>query len=193
MMQLRIELLGIDPPIWRRILMPALCTFWDLHVAIQNVMGWTDSHLHAFRVIGSEKIWGIPDDDSRDLGLEYLPDWETEIADHLAHHKPLALYEYDFGDSWLHEIRFEGIDEVEERAGSPRCIGGSRRCPPENCGGAHRYEELLSALADAEHPDHDSWLERCGGSYDPEVFEAAEIEFEDPQKRWRELFDNTSH
>lgn len=42
-LQFRIELLEIAPPIWRRIQVPADSSFWDLHVAIQDAMGWTDS------------------------------------------------------------------------------------------------------------------------------------------------------
>ncbi len=45
-LQFRIELNGIFPLIWRRILVPTDYNLWDLHVAIQDAMGWTDSHLH---------------------------------------------------------------------------------------------------------------------------------------------------
>ena len=48
--QLKITLNDIDPPIWRRIQVPDSHTFWDLHVAIQNAMGWSDTHLHEFLV-----------------------------------------------------------------------------------------------------------------------------------------------
>ena len=48
--QFKITLKGIDPPIWRRIQVPARYTFWDLHVAIQDSMGWLDYHLHMFRL-----------------------------------------------------------------------------------------------------------------------------------------------
>jgi hypothetical protein len=49
-LQFRIELLDIDPAIWRRIQVPSKYSFWDLHVAIQDAMGWPDYHLHVFRV-----------------------------------------------------------------------------------------------------------------------------------------------
>lgn len=48
--QFHIKLLGIEPMIWRRIQVPAKFSFWDLHVAIQDSMGWLDYHLHAYRV-----------------------------------------------------------------------------------------------------------------------------------------------
>jgi hypothetical protein len=50
----RIELPDIRPPIWREILVPASYSFWDLHVAIQDAMGWEDYHLHEFEVAEPE-------------------------------------------------------------------------------------------------------------------------------------------
>lgn len=49
--QFKITLAGVKPPIWRRIQVPESYTFWDLHVAIQDAMGWLDCHLHQFEVI----------------------------------------------------------------------------------------------------------------------------------------------
>jgi hypothetical protein len=47
--QYKITLCDIFPAIWRRIQVPMTYTFYDLHVAIQDAMGWLDYHLHAFR------------------------------------------------------------------------------------------------------------------------------------------------
>ena len=46
---IKIQLLDIEPAIWRRFVVPASITLDRLHDVIQIVMGWTDSHLHAFR------------------------------------------------------------------------------------------------------------------------------------------------
>ena len=59
--QLKITLLEIDPPIWRRIQVPSTVPLCCLHDAIQAVMGWTDSHLHQFEKDG--KYWSVPDAD----------------------------------------------------------------------------------------------------------------------------------
>ncbi len=187
--QIRIELLGVEPPIWRRIQIAQTATFWDLHVAIQDAMGWQDSHLHAFRFVGSELTLGIPDEDGFDED-DTQPGWETGIFSELDYFTPLALYEYDFGDSWLHEVRFEKMVECDRKAGYPRCVDGARRCPPEDCGGAHGYEELLRVLADPDDDEHESTLAWCGGRFDPEEFEASSIRFLDPAKRWREVFED---
>jgi len=49
--QFLIVLAGTRPLVWRRILVPERYTFWDLHVAIQDAMGWKDCHLHEFEVV----------------------------------------------------------------------------------------------------------------------------------------------
>ena len=41
--QFKVTLQGIRPPIWRGIQVPGNYSFWDLHVAIQDAMGWWDS------------------------------------------------------------------------------------------------------------------------------------------------------
>ena len=86
-LQLKIELMDIEPPIWRRIQMPGDCTFWDLHVAIQNAMGWGDSHLHMFRATDPatrrEVLLGLPDQ-TGPLEEEIVPDWECCVTEVLS-------------------------------------------------------------------------------------------------------------
>jgi len=84
--QFKIELQEIKPPIWRRIQVPETYTFWDLHVAIQDSMGWTDSHLHEF-VIKNPKTRrkiniGFPDED---FGRKVSEGWKKNIADLFIH------------------------------------------------------------------------------------------------------------
>jgi len=183
-LQFRIELLGVEPPVWRRIQVPETYTFWDLHVAIQDAMSWRDYHLHAFRVVGSEDVIGIPDKEGDDP-LETRPGWKLRVHDYFTAECPLAVYEYDFGNAWIHEIRFEGVHDAESGVVYPKCMDGARHRPPEDCGGVQRYHDLLKALADPADPEHDSILEWVGGSFDPEQFDANEIHFDNPAERWR--------
>jgi hypothetical protein len=95
--QIRVSLAYISPEIWRRIVVPERYTFWDLHVAIQDTMGWLDYHLHEFDVAGSgkkRKSIGIPSDDS---DTETLPGWKVAIAEHLGRPGDSIVYPYDFG------------------------------------------------------------------------------------------------
>ena len=183
-LQFRIELLGVEPPIWRRIQVPENYTFWDLHVAIQDSMGWRDYHLHAFRVVGSEDVIGIPDKEGDDP-LETRPGWKLRVHDYFTAACPLAAYEYDFGCAWVHEIRFEGVRDAESGAGYPLCLDGARHRPPEDCGGVDEYSDLLKVLADPSHAEHAEKMEWVGGSFDAEQFDVSEIQFDNPAERWR--------
>ena len=105
-LQFKISLIDSDPLIWRRIQIAETYSFYDLHVAIQDAMGWEDCQLHQFIIYtGAKKrteqrtFIGIPDDDSGDT----LAGWETMVSDYLiSDEKRRIIYEYDFGDSWEH-------------------------------------------------------------------------------------------
>jgi hypothetical protein len=83
------------------------------------------------------------------------------------------LYEYDLGDSWLHDITLLGTVKREEKL---VCTAGARACPPEDCGGVGGYYYLLEALSNPKHEDHDTLLEWAGGKFDPEVFDLAAVD-----------------
>ena len=191
----QVVLLGISPPVWRRIEVPASYSFWDLHVAIQDAMGWLDCHLHVFRLKPKHKSEsvqiGIPDEE---FGAETKVGWETPLARYFIEVGQAAEYEYDFGDGWLHGILFEGILLAEEGAKYPRCLEGERACPPEDCGGIPGYLDLLETLADPnseEHEDMVDWLKNHHKSYhpfDPDQFDPAQVEFWNPKKRFKMAF-----
>ena len=50
--QVHVTLDGIEPVIWRRLVVPLATTLADLHRILQAAMGWTDSHLHEFDIGG---------------------------------------------------------------------------------------------------------------------------------------------
>ncbi len=196
-LQFKITLRHIRPPIWRRIQVPCNATFWDLHVAIQDAMGWLDHHLHEFTISTTSPQHalhiGVPDEDSQPFeslkdGPSILPGWEIPVAAilNLAHRK--ATYAYDFGDGWEHEVLLEKIQPITKNAVYPRCSAGRRACPPEDCGGPPGYERLLEILADSEHAEHQDMLSWIGTGYDPNDFDKEAIVFEDPDERWESTF-----
>ena len=189
--QFRIDLRGIKPPIWRRILVPETYSFWDLHVSIQDAMGWSDYHLHEFRIKNpgshtSRRI-GIPeevyggDGYGEDEGTE--ADWDVRITDLFSTENDTAFYNYDFGDDWEHKIKFEKRLPSEPDVKYPICIKGKRACPPEDCGGMWGYEEMLNIIKDPEHEEYEEYINWLGGEFDPEHFEKDEIKFDDPGTR----------
>ena len=191
--QFKIEMEGITPVIWRRIQVPETYSFWDLHVAIQDAMGWLDYHLHIFRIRRKHSHTaseiGIPDDDYAVEGdPEILPGWEVPISGYFHDVGVFADYEYDFGDGWRHKIVLEGILIREKGQKYPRCIDGARRCPPEDCGGVPGCFRVLEVLADSGDEEHESMLEWLGGEYDPQDFMAGKVKFDNPAKRWKIAF-----
>ena len=146
-LQFRIQLRHIEPPIWRRIVVPAEYSFWDLHVAIQDAMGWLDCHLHAFRLRhpdGEVTLIGIPDPEPFEGDPLYLEGWQVRVAPFFTDIGDRAEYEYDFGDGWEHDVVLEQVSPRVAKARYPQCLAGERACPPEDCGGPHGYHELLT-------------------------------------------------
>lgn len=194
--QFKITLLNIRPPIWRQIQVPAKYSFWDLHVAIQDAMGWLDYHLHSFQFSPPNKksgvIIGIPDDEFEDEMT--LPGWEIKIANNFTKPGKRAIYEYDFGDTWQHKIILEAILPKEKDVKYPRCIAGERACPPEDCGGVAGYRHLLGVLRNPKHKDYQdtiAWLKGHAKNYhpfQPEVFNPAKVHFSNPKARWKMAF-----
>lgn len=167
--QLRIELCGTNPPIWRRVLVQGDTTLADLHWIIQASMGWGDEHLHVFKAKGRQIAAANPLGDSSGEG-----ECEEDIT--LAELAPRARmkfgYEYDFGDSWTHEIRVEATQPANAAwDGQPVCVAGERACPPEDCGGLWSYYDLTDALADPKHERHGELKEIWGDSLNPEAFD----------------------
>ena len=171
-LQVRITFDGIDPPIWRQLLLPKDLNFAQLHEVIQAAFGWTDSHLHQFVVGGL--VVGAPEFDAdgfsehqtfeattvflRDLDLYSIP-------------SPRILYLYDFGDGWRHWIDIEDVVPKKADEKYPVIIGGARHCPPEDVGGTGGYEEFLDAWRDPEHSDHKRMRQWAGKNFSPEAFD----------------------
>lgn len=195
--QFNIVLQEVAPPIWRTIQVPGTYSFWDLHVAIQDAMGWLDYHLHLFRVnrpgSGYAVPIGIPDEDAFEGDEPILPGWEIPITSYFAHSGMVAQYEYDFGDGWEHEVTLEAIVPRQKGTRYPRCIAGERACPPEDCGGVGGYESLFAVMGDPSHEEYDSMLEWLGGRFEPERFNAGAVKFDDPAMRWNLAFGKTAH
>lgn len=196
LLRFRVRLLEIEPAIWRQIEVPKAYSFWDLHVAIQDAMGWLDCHLHEFSVPeldgdGVARI-GIPDDECE---ADVMAGWEVPLADYFVAPGDAARYEYDFGDGWMHEVVLVGLDAMAKGQAYPRCTGGARACPPEDCGGVGGYYDLLDVLSQPAHEDHDAMVEWLGSvtgarsPYDTDSFDPAAVKFTNPKKRLQRMME----
>lgn len=165
--QLKVALKGAKPPIWRRFLVDSGMTLAELHDVLQTVMGWSDSHLHQFTAYGA--AYGVPDPE---FDLEGVRDErKVKLAQIMRHEKDAMIYEYDFGDGWMHQITLEKILPVDAEAALPVCIKGKGACPPEDVGGLWGYYALLESLKDPQHPEHEEGTEWVGEDFDPDAFD----------------------
>jgi hypothetical protein len=167
--QIKIVLCDSKPPIWRRLLVSDAINLYKFHQIIQIAMGWTDSHLHQFIIDGEYYSIPSPYDmtpviDERRYRLNQIVSLKSDKF----------FYEYDFGDSWVHEITVEKTSLPDPDVKYPICIKGKRACPPEDVGGILGYEYFLEAVNDPDHEEHDMYLDWQGFEFDPESFDIEE-------------------
>jgi hypothetical protein len=171
--QFKVTLTDSNPPIWRRIQVPDM-TLGELHEVLQVVMDREDYHLHQFIVRGESYGPLDPEDAFWDMEKH---DEEAISISQVARmgRKTRFTYEYDFGDSWKHEMVLESTSEPVPKVKYPRCVEGERACPPEDVGGIWGYAEFLEAITDAKHESHGDMLEWVGEEFDPEKFSMDEV------------------
>ncbi len=172
--KLHIEISGSVPPIWRRLAVDGDISLRALHHIIQAAFGWSDSHLHEFRV--EERTYSMLDNENV---LEGGFDGDEEMFDdrkgklnRLLYTGQRFTYLYDFGDSWTHAIHVESIEGRPEPMGAAWIIDGKRACPPDDVGGIGGYDNFVATLK--EEPDSQEaqdYLRWVGGCFDPELFD----------------------
>ena len=192
--QLKVTLIDTDPPVWRRILVPAEYTFADLHHTLQDAMWWTDSHLHQFftappfeRNTSYKRIsLPMPDIDLPDEE-KALDERKEKLSKWLAKPKDAVFYEYDFGDGWMHEVKLEKMVPAQSNERYPQLVDGANACPPEDCGGPGGYARLREVLAHPDDDEHNDMLEWLGidepQEFDPARFDPRQVVFRSVKKR----------
>jgi len=167
--QLKITLRSVEPPVWRRIVVRSDTNLAELAAILEAAMGWLGGHLHAFE--GAEARYAMP-----------APEWPDDDLDERAVRVRVVLpdvgsklrWDYDFGDGWEHDVVVENIGPGQSNVDDPICLAGSMACPPEDCGGPMGYEDLLDALTDPAHLEHDDVREWAPPGFDPTYFDVNE-------------------
>jgi hypothetical protein len=169
LLELKLTLVGVKPPVWRRLVVTNQISLKRLHELLQVVAGWDDKHLHEFVI--DKRRYGQP------APHEVVP-VENEALFRL-HSLPFKVgttfsYVYDFGDHWEIEVKVERIRPLDPKEANPRVLGGTRAFPPEDSGGPGDYEDLREALTDPGHPEHEEYRDWVGEDFDPEHFDLEE-------------------
>jgi len=172
--QIQISLRGSKPRIWRRVLISSDLLLPDFHTIIQITMGWTNSHLHQFiknRIFYSERV---AEDDFWD-NMSNVDYSKIKISDLLKKEKDKIIYEYDFGDSWEHDIILEKIKDSGLKKIISTCLTGKNNCPPEDCGGIWEYSDMLEILKHPNNERYEEYVEWLGEEFDPKYFDKNKI------------------
>lgn len=162
---LRIQLRHIEPPIWRTFAVASDTKLPKFNRILHAVMGWEGYHLHMFNV--AEISFGEKDEDADYV----IPERNITVQQILPRPGSALRWDYDFGDGWEHDVVVESIDEPRPEARYPICTGGERACPPEDCGGVPGFADLLEAIGDPAHPEHDELVAWTPDGFDPAVFD----------------------
>jgi hypothetical protein len=169
---LRVELIGIQPAIWRRLHVDGRTRLNALHHILQATMGWSDTHLHTFEIHNSR--YGVSDPEFGDPGWEVLDEQKYRLNQLLAE-GDTCDYLYDFGDSWSHQIT---VEEIKDAKATPIDGGfawvemGARACPPDDAGGSGGYQDFLDRLENDPYGDETNALREWAGlDFDPERFD----------------------
>ena len=167
LLQLRIQLQGVEPAVWRQVLVPESIMLPKLHQVIQAAMGWRVSHLHEFEIHGV--CYGQPD-----------PTWDQDAVrsesgvrlGQCLRDLSSFTYRYDFGDGWQHLVKVEERVRPDQPLLKLMCLAGEGACPPEDVGGVPGYQHFLAVMQDPSSPEHEDFCAWIGAkSFDPGLFD----------------------
>lgn len=187
---LHVSLRETSPEVWRRLRVRSDLRLPQVHDVLQVAMGWTDTHLHRFVSGADEHGPYFLIDADLDEAETGTPEDEVRLDQVLREPGDELSYDYDFGDGWSHRVLLEAVEQLpvegsDDAEPGPWCVAGAGACPPEDCGGVHRYLEIADwARAgydpaqvpdsgdDAEAEELRAWLP---DGFDPDAFDIEEI------------------
>ena len=179
LLRVEVSIVGSEPAIWRLLEVDSSLTLDRVHDVLQTAVGWRDSHLHSFTdtdpFVRLRPVNGYVREPRRWVSQELLEDSDEDLPETecvldqvlTARSGPL-FYEYDFGDGWIHRLELTGSLPVPAGAPRARLVDGARRAPLEDSGGIGAYQDLLDALADPGHDEHNNlqaWVAWTAGPW----------------------------
>lgn len=169
--KLRIELKDVKPKVWRGFIVRSDLTLKQFHLVLQQVMGWSNYHLHQFY----DSHGNCYIDQTGERFDHAVDERKFYIRDFLIEPKSKMTYEYDFGDGWEHAITSSGIVEAPKGQPTAVCIDGARSCPAEDSGGPWGYQDKLNILRNPKHAEYEEVAEWIGEYFDSEHFSMDDV------------------
>lgn len=159
--QIKISLEDVVPQVWRRAIIPGGISFSRMAAMLNDIMGWSGTHLYALVTSSGFHVSGAPEGAEEELDDFVLEEQGMtgggqEIDEVFCNNKDF-LYIYDLGDSWEHRVEIEKREAAKEVY--PRILMGEGSCPPEDCGGAAVFMELMERPSDVEQELADMYRE----------------------------------
>lgn len=177
---LRVTLRGIKPAIYRKFCVPSNVTLRHPSELILELMGWTNEHLNQFRK--GDTYYAPAYQREHEMPVLFGParnynQEEYTLSDLLSEKGKSIEWEYDFGDSWYHDVKLSSVGDYKQGEPLVSFIKGERECPPEDCGGIWGYQDLLAIYEKkksrkrltSEEKERLEWYE-MDEYFDPEYF-----------------------
>ncbi len=140
--QFRLDLATVRPPIWRRLQVSARASLLELHAVVQRTLGRDEAPIHAFEIDG---VRYADPGECLDCSTE-----RTALAVLPLHAGARLVHEVESeGEAWCHVLTVEQVAPRLVGQRLPLCLGGEGAAPPDDVEGPERYQAMLAAL---EHP-----------------------------------------
>ncbi|SHG47515.1 plasmid pRiA4b ORF-3 family protein [Ornithinibacillus halophilus] len=152
--EFEVKMVDVGVPVWRKIQVDSEHTFNELHEILQVAFEWENSHLYKFfvkRTHGEQPDTPVSIEPKVEVQffdesfIDTYDDREEILSDWFQLTKDRAVYMYDFGDDWHHEITLLRILKPEKDVQYPRCIDALNLAPEEDS----RFE-VISGTAKLE-------------------------------------------
>lgn len=166
--------------VFRRIKVPSNLWLGNLARIILEAFGWEGYHLWQFIKNGLYYTSRADIEKSEICGFGFsdreVDDMTVTVADVLPKKGSTITFEYDFGDSWRHNVRVSSVSDDPCPAEAIQVISGNGACPPEDVGGVWGYARMLDVLSgkiddQEEKANYEEWL----GLVEGETFDAEDF------------------
>lgn len=141
--QLRIELMGSEPLVWRTLTVPANTPFDQLHDIFMITMGWDDESSYEF-IVGDTRVrdFGPEIDNGEDpFDRDVIDTFLGELVNMIK-----TTFTYKLEDRWVHKVTIEEVLNSDDEI--PACIDGEGVCPPANAHGSPGSAKVIPLRPD---------------------------------------------